>query len=141
MSIHIVLTDDPPASARDAIVTPLVAFNAAQAGRPAGIKPLALLIHDESGTVIGGLWGRTAWDWLFVELLFVPEALRGTGIGTELMKRAEAEARGRGCRNAWLDTSSFQAPGFYETLGYRVFGTLEDYPPGHSRFYLRKSLS
>lgn len=140
MSVEILLTDTPPTGAKDAILNNLLAFNAAQAGEP-GIRTLAHLIRDESGTVIGGLWGRTAWDWLFVELLFVPESLRGTGLGTQLMRGAEDEGRQRGCRHAWLDTFSFQARGFYEKLGYRVFGTLADYPPGHNRFFLRKSLS
>jgi GNAT superfamily N-acetyltransferase len=139
VSVEIVLTDSPPASAREAIVRPLLAFNASQAGEP-NARPLALLIHDESGAIIGGLWGRTTWNWLFVELLFIPETLRGSGLGAELMQRAEDEARSRGCARAWLDTFSFQARGFYEKLGYKVFGSLNDYPPGHQRHFLQKSL-
>jgi GNAT superfamily N-acetyltransferase len=38
--------------------------------------------------------------WLFVELLFVPESLRGKGIGAELLARAENEAIARGCHSA-----------------------------------------
>jgi len=139
MNVEIVLTDTPPAEARETLVNGLLAFNAERAGPP-GVRPLALLIRDASTSVIGGLWGRTAWDWLFVELLFIPETLRGSGLGSDLMRRAEEEARARGCRNAWLDTSSFQALGFYEKLGYRIFGTLQDYPPGHQRHFLQKSL-
>ena len=48
--------------------------------------------------MIGGLWGRTVYDWLFVELLFVPDALRGRGVGSELMQRAEDEALKRRLR-------------------------------------------
>ena len=53
----------------------------------------------------------------------------------------EAEAIRRGCKGAYLDTFSYQARPFYEKLGYEVFGTLDDYPTGHQRFYMRKRLS
>lgn len=56
------------------------------------------------------------------------------------MRLAEEEAVRRGCLGAWLDTFSFQARGFYERLGYSVFGVIEGYPPGHSRFFLKKTL-
>jgi len=90
--------------------------------------------------MVGGLWGRTAYDWLFVELLVVPESLRGRGLGSELMKRAEDEALGRGCHSAWLDTFEFQARGFYERLGYTCFGELPNYPTGFARYFMRKAL-
>jgi ribosomal protein S18 acetylase RimI-like enzyme len=56
------------------------------------------------------------------------------------MKRAEALALEQGCDAVDLDTFDYQAPGFYEKLGFKVFGRLEDYPPGHRRFYLVKRL-
>ena len=56
------------------------------------------------------------------------------------MRTAEEVARERGCAGIWLDTFSFQARGFYEKLGYTVFGRIDDYPPGQSRFWLRKHL-
>jgi len=79
-----------------------------------------------------------SWGWLFVEALWVGEALRGRGIGRALMAGAEDFARAKDCHSAWLDT--FQAVGFYTRLGYERFGVLEDYPPGQSRHFLRKRL-
>jgi GNAT superfamily N-acetyltransferase len=80
------------------------------------------------------------YDWLFIELLFVPESLRRRGVGTELMQRAETEAVARGCHSAWLDTFEFQSRGFYERLGYALFGELRDYPNGSARYFLKKAL-
>ena len=134
------LSDAGDPAAREVIVRGLTQFNEANTGK-LDHRPLAVLLRDpESGATLGGLWGRTAWRYLFVELLFVPEALRRGGVGSELMRRAEAEAAERGCHAAWLDTFSFQARGFYEKLGYSVFGQLDAYPPGHSRFFMRKAL-
>src|ERR1700722_18293136 len=83
--------------------------------------------------------GRNLLGWLFIRYLWVSEALRGKGIGRELMAGAEGRARERGCHSAYVDTFSFQGPGFYPKLGYQVFGEL-DYPPGHKRIFLRKRL-
>jgi GNAT superfamily N-acetyltransferase len=118
----------------------LVAYNEARTGRHDS-QPLIVPIEDDRGRVIGGLWGRTAYDWLFMELLVVPEVLRGRGIGTEVVRRAEAEAISRGCHSAWLDTFEFQARGFYERLGYACFGELRDYPPGSARYFMKKMLA
>lgn len=138
MTPDIVLDEAPDPAARDAILRPLIASNVARAG-PHGLHALALLIKDpHTAEVLGGLWGRTSYGWLFVELLFVPESLRGSGLGASLMRRAEAEAVRRGCLGAWLDTFSFQARGLYERLGYAVFGTIEDHPPGHRRHFMQK---
>jgi GNAT superfamily N-acetyltransferase len=133
------LTDVADAALREAILEPLVAYNTDKAGR-SDYTPLVLTIRDSHGQVIGGLWGRTAYRWLFVELLFVPEPLRGQGIGSDLLSRAEREASKRGCGGVWLDTYEFQARGFYERLGYSCFGELADYPPGFSRYFMKKAL-
>ena len=135
----LIVTDAPDETDRAAVLDGLTAFNLAETGGTAPV-PLAVLIKDARGTTTGGLIGRTWLEWLYVELVYVPDALRGTGIGRELMVRAEAEARARGCRGIWLNTFSFQARGFYEKLGFELCGRIDDYPPGHGRFFLQKRL-
>jgi GNAT superfamily N-acetyltransferase len=137
----ITLTDAPTPEMRQAIVDRLGAFNTSRIGIAVEPRPLVLLLSEpDSDDIVGGLYGSTWMSYLHVNLLFVPEKMRGAGIGRALMIEAETEAIRRGCSAASLDTFSFQARGFYERLGYCVFGTLDDYPPGHSRFYLTKRL-
>lgn len=140
MELDIVATDIADEDLRRQIAAPLVRFNEAQAG-PSGYRPLVLALRDAAGAVQGGLWGHTAFGWLFVQLLVVPEGQRRAGLGRRLMALAEAEALQRGCHGAWLDTHEFQARGFYEKLGYTAFGRLDDYPAGQARIFFRKRLA
>lgn len=141
--VEIVYESELRPESRQAVVDGLVAFNRVQTPGFAGaFANIGLLIkHPETGETDGGLTGRISFGWLFVELLFVPERLRGQGIGRKLMEQAEAVARAQGCVGIWLDTFTFQAPGFYQKLGYAVFGEIPDYPAGSSRFFLSKRLS
>jgi GNAT superfamily N-acetyltransferase len=125
---------------RATILALLQAYNHAHAG-PAAATPLAILLHDRRGKAVGGLHATSAYDWLIVELVFVPKAMRGRGAGSALLARAEEIARARGCTGVWLDTFSFQARGFYERLGYRVFGAVENHPAGAERYFLKKILA
>jgi ribosomal protein S18 acetylase RimI-like enzyme len=102
-------------------------------------KPLAITVR-ERGQIVGGLVARMFLGWLFIELLWVSDQRRQKGLGRSLMQKAESEARKRGIRNAYLDTLSFQAPGFYKKLGYREFGKLNDFPKGHARHWMTKAL-
>jgi GNAT superfamily N-acetyltransferase len=108
---------------------------------PAKPRLLVIPIRDGSGIVTGGLWGVTLFRWLAVQMLFVPHAMRGRGIGSALMASAEKEARDRGCLGVHVDALSFQAPWFYEKMGFSLFGTLEDCPAGYQRMYFQKRLT
>lgn len=139
MTAKITFTDKPDASIAKALSLLLLDFNNNASGYPYDGKPLAITIcNPENDAIIGGLWGATAYGYLHLDLLFVPEEERGSGMGRRLMDMAEEEALRRGCRGAWLDTFSFQARGFYEKLGYAVAGELEDCPPGHKRYFMKK---
>jgi GNAT superfamily N-acetyltransferase len=137
-TIRVIEEDDP--AEREAILQPLIAYNLKSAPDPK-YQLLGLLLKDEYDATIGGLWGRSAYEWLFVELLFVPEPLRGTGTGTRLLQQAENIARQRNCTGVWLDTFAFQALGFYQKLGYTVFGELKDHPRGISQYWLQKRVA
>jgi ribosomal protein S18 acetylase RimI-like enzyme len=101
---------------------------------------LELWLRDEHGSLVGGLAGWTWAGWLQIDLLWIDPRLRGRGHAARLLAAAEQEARARGCRRAVLDTFGFQAPELYRKLGYQVFGVLQDFPAGHTRYYLTKSL-
>ncbi len=117
----------------------LRAFTDGYAG-PVNARPFAIFIRDDAGNVVGGLDAELRWTWLFVSHLWLPEQLRGHGLGSALMARAEAFAEEQDCAGVYLDTLEFQAVSFYERRGYRTYGVLEGFPPGSRRFYLQKSL-
>jgi GNAT superfamily N-acetyltransferase len=132
------LTGAPDAATREAIARSMLNYNETLLGPPE-TRPLAVLVRSADGAgVVGGLWGRTSHRWLFVEMVFLPDALRGCGIGEDLIRMAETEALARGCIGAWLDTFSPGARRFYERHGYERFGEIDDYPPGQARFFMRK---
>jgi GNAT superfamily N-acetyltransferase len=104
-------------------------------------RPLCVGVSDPtSGSVVGGLIGRTSLGLFFIDLLYLPETARGQGLGSRIMETAEAEARRRDCSAAVLYTITFQAPGFYEHHGYRVLGRIECTPPGQTRLCMTKRL-
>jgi GNAT superfamily N-acetyltransferase len=102
---------------------------------------VTVIIRDAESGILAGLRGVTAWRWLYISHVWVAESARNRKLGTSLVLAAETEAKKRGCLNVHLETFSFQALDFYLKLGYRQFAALEDFPPGHTRFFLRKSLS
>ncbi|MFE7583214.1 GNAT family N-acetyltransferase [Streptomyces gardneri] len=115
-------------------------FNAETSGADDS-APLAVLVREPvEGRVIGGLTGHTSRGMLFVDLFFLPPGLRGAGLGSEILRQAEDEARARGCRTAVLYTLSFQAPDFYRKQGWTSMGEVPCDPPGTSRVFLSKEL-
>ncbi len=123
-----------------AIFGPLDAETSSVVGACA-IQPLAVMLRNPEGAVTGGLWGRIVYAWLVIEMLFVPPGLRGSGAGRALMAAAEGQARARNCIGIQVTRLDFQAPGFYEGLGFTVFGRQADVPPGRHCDYLEKRLA
>ncbi|HEV8673005.1 MAG TPA: GNAT family N-acetyltransferase [Methylomirabilota bacterium] len=115
-------------------------YNVARTGIADG-RGVAIFVRDRQGAIVAGLHGWTWGDVLDIRELWVREDARGRGLGQRLLLAAERAAAGRGCHRATLETQSFQAPAFYAKFGYQVFGTLENYPRGHQKHYLRKDLA
>jgi predicted N-acetyltransferase YhbS len=139
MPLRIERSQTPTDEERQAILLPLRAYNASKAGVSMQ-EPIALLVRDDCGEILGGLYARVFYQWMFIELLSVPEQSRGQGLGSKLMRMAEDVAREKECVGVWLDTFDFQAPGFYQKLGYSELGEIVDYPPGHKRLFFQKRL-
>lgn len=121
----------------------LLQYNLAQAAGKLSdeAETVELTLHDDSGEVTAGLTASIYWRQMHVDFLWVDETLRGQSIGTKLLEQAEQLARSRSLRYIQLETFSFQAPGFYQKLGFTIFGVLEDSPyDGAKQYYLKKEL-
>jgi GNAT superfamily N-acetyltransferase len=101
---------------------------------------LAIFLRNDQQTIQAGLKGWTWCGSCYIQTVWVHHTLRGQGIGTQLLQAAEQEARRRGCQQMILTSYSFQAPGFYQKLGFEVFAVLDEHPRGHRDYYLHKWL-
>lgn len=137
MTTPLTLTDTVPEAAREAILAGIKAFNESLLG-PTDRKDIFIPITAEDGSLDGGLVGYTGRGWLYVELLSVPERLRGQGMAGKLLALAEEEARSRGCIGAYIDTINPVARRAYERTGYSVFGRIENFAQGHDICWLIK---
>ena len=115
-------------------------FNQETAG-PFHYSRIVLTARGKSGRVVGGVILQSYWTETYVELLWLSERARRQGLGRELIEEAERRARRRGSRLMHLSTYSFQAPGFYQKLGFRCCGTISGSPKGASRYFYVKRLS
>jgi GNAT superfamily N-acetyltransferase len=124
--------------ARREIAKGLYAYNEMAGGKP-NYRRLTITVRHR-GRVIGGLAAEMYWGWMYVSLLWMVERHRAAGWGKSLLRAAEAEARKHGVRRVFLESFTFQAPGFYKKLGYREFARLKQFPRGHDRVSLTKAL-
>ncbi|MBV9783896.1 MAG: GNAT family N-acetyltransferase [Acidisphaera sp.] len=134
------LVSTPDSEAKAAAGAALDEHNLEKTGFADRIPIGARISDPDSGTVIGGLWGRTELGLLFLDMFFVRKEARGNALGARLLAAVEAEAIRRGCKKAVVETSSFQAPGFYKRHGYEEFGRVEFAVGDHTRIFLRKQL-
>lgn len=135
------LPDEPTAEEREQVLKLLLDFNRRHTGHLMERPDLGILLKDpDTAEIIGGLYATDEYNWLFIKYLIVPEALRGKGLGAELMREAERVACERGCLGMFLDTFDFQAKPFYLKLGFEPFGELEGDAHTPRRFFLKKLL-
>lgn len=133
------MTDDPARSDRDFLDERIYEYNVAATSIHDG-RMMYFAVRDEQDEVVAGLSGWTWGGCAAVELLWVRDDWRGTGLGTQLLASAEGEPLARGCTQIVLGTHSFQAPEFYKKHGYEAYGAVDDYPRGFSHIHLKKQL-
>jgi ribosomal protein S18 acetylase RimI-like enzyme len=137
---HLTVETDPTDADVRFLEDRLYEYNVQQTGVDDG-QWLALFLRDDHGTIQAGCKGWTWCGSCYIQTVWVHPDLRGQDVGTHLLQAAEQEARARGCRQIVLGSFSFQAPGFYQKLGFEVVAVLEDHPRGHRQYYLRKRLT
>ncbi len=127
----------PDPDLRDFLIQQVRHYNTEQAG-DGQAQPLAVVMKDRQGQIVAGMAGRSIYQHLIIEVMWVAPQCRRLGLGRQVMLRAEQLARQRGCVATQVDTLSFQGPAFYASLGFSVVGEIDQFPPGHKRYFLLK---
>ena len=123
---------------KKAVLGGLIGYNNENLGKQK-YKRIAVSLR-ERGEIVGGIVGEVWTNVLFIQLFWIEQKLRGKDYGTKLIGAIEDEARRFGATRSYVDTMSFQAPGFYRSCGYEEFGSIDGYPRGVTRHWLTKSL-
>ena len=119
--------DLPPPELAQAVDDGLERHNQ-EAAPLSDVRPLGAFATDAEGRTIGGAVGRTWGRCCELQQLWVDSDHRMRGIASQLLRRFEARAAGRGCDVFYLTTLSFQAPGFYKKHGYATLGEIGGHP-------------
>jgi len=137
--ITIRITDQPEENERAGVLEALRQFTR-DAVSVLDNHDFAALVTGTNNRVVGGLIASSRWGGFHIEMLALPEPLRGQGLGSRLIVLAETEARRRGCHHMLLDTQAFQAKPFYEQHGFELFGQIDGPTPYYPRFFMQKAL-
>jgi len=137
--MEITKPEDPKEEDLKALAAGLKAYNFSQMGEHYPQK-VGTFVKSESGEVLGGAFGAINWGWLYIDWLWCSETIRHCGYGSKLIHAMEQFAISNNTLHVKLETTSFQALDFYQKLGYEVYGELNNYPVGHTTYYLKKEL-
>lgn len=138
--MHLDITRSPSKEYIATIRAGLSAFNVRHVPQLLSLPDESFLVYiRENGRIVAGAVCEFDWNWLFFDVVWTDDSVRGKGYGTLIMTVAESYALKQGVQSAYLMTASFQARPFYEKLGYECFGTLEDRPRGHLFHYMKKT--
>ncbi len=100
----------------------------------------SFILKNDKKEVVGSIVGAARWGWAAIRTLWIHDSLRGKGWGRKLMEEFEKEAIRLGCKYAYTDTYTWQAPEFYRKLGYEEYARLDDFPEGSALYYFKKKL-
>jgi GNAT superfamily N-acetyltransferase len=103
------------------------------------VKKLSLYVRDVQDALVGGAIVRVHQDWLEITLLALEKSMRGYGLGNQMILMIEEKARELNCKKIRTETCEVNL-GFYNKLGFKIGGKLEDLPPGIIYFWLSKTL-
>jgi len=101
---------------------------------------ISLVLKEHEGTIVGGIMTSMLYWTQYLEVLWVDDRYKGLGYGKDLVLEAERRAKRNGCLASQTYTFSWQAPDFYQAIGYKMIATYEGYVNGITEHILMKRL-
>ena len=111
-----------------------------QCGYVLDYDEFCFVAEDRAGKIVGAVKGRAFYHEVHIGDLIVAESHRGLGLGKRLVGAVEDDYRGKGYEVITLTTFGFQAPEFYQKLGYTVEFIRTNKEPGLNKYFLKKAL-
>jgi GNAT superfamily N-acetyltransferase len=99
---------------------------------------ISLVLKNSNGTIVGGVITSMLTGVMHLEVLWIDEMYRGRGYGKALVLHVENIGKKKGYPASQTWTFSFQAPEFYQRIGYKLVGTFDGYTDGVTEHILRK---
>ena len=96
--------------------------------------------ESDDGELLGVITGRAYYNEVHIDDLIIHKAHRKCGLGTRLVLAVEEAFQNAGYDKITLTTFGFQAPGFYQKLGYAVEYVREDKNAKLSKYFLSKPI-
>jgi len=134
-----IINDEPSPEDKKVMVDGMLSYHTSK-GHPRKTDSYSILLKDKNNKVLGMIIVSFLWNGMRIDSLWIDEVMRNQKWGNKLVRMAETEGVKRGCSFAYTDTFTWQAPTFYEKLGYELYGKLDDFPKGSSLNYYRKNL-
>ncbi|MBB2483749.1 GNAT family N-acetyltransferase [Mitsuaria sp. WAJ17] len=131
-------TDDEVPAAHLQALREGVILHGRQQAQGSDARDIACVLYDGQGALLAGACGRTEFERLYIDYLWVHPDHRGEGLGGDTLRRLEAQALRRGCRDALIETLLDDAAAIYEHLGYACIAHIHDFVPGFTRYILMK---
>lgn len=103
-------------------------------------EPISFELFD-GAEFVGAIVVQPFWEQLHIKYLFVEKNHRGQGIARALMNHALEFGIKRRYHFAFVETMSFQAPEFYQKMGFAIEFSRPGYAGNTTFHYLKKSLN
>lgn len=97
-------------------------------------------VAQDDGKIIGVITGRAYYNEVHIGDLIVDKKYRRLKVGSKLVKVVEESYSGRGYSKITLTTFGFQAPKFYEKMGYKLEFLRKDNDPKLCKYFYIKEL-
>lgn len=102
-------------------------------------NPFAFCVRDLK-EIVGACKGYSYTEDLYISQLWVHQNFRKVGLGRRIVDACGLLACQRACVRMWVDTYSYQSPGFYVHCGFQERDRIVGYRGSYDRIFFVKAL-
>jgi len=138
-NVEIIYTSQPSLEEIQALYDGIATHAQLKKNQPP-IESFGFFVYSDSQKVLAGCNGAILYGCLYIDSLWVDEAMQHQDFGARLIASAECLGKEKGCLFSTVNTMDWEALGFYQKLGYEIEFQRMGYLNESTMYFLRKSL-